>query len=186
MAMTEFPTRVTKRLRLRELTKNDAPTLLAIHSDADAMKWFGSDPIAHIEQAEQLVELFNSWRAAPNPGIRWGLEDLTQKQLIGTCGLFKWNRSWRSCSIGFELARSAQGKGFMREAIRSCIDWGIAHMDLNRIEALAHPENVPSLRLLEHMGFVREGVLRKAGYWGNTYHDLVQYSLLREEVTDPS
>lgn len=73
----------------------------------------------------------------------------------------------------------------MSEAIKSCVDWGITHMDLNRIEALAHPENVPSLKLLERMGFVREGVLRKAGYWRGTYHDLMQYSLLREDVVNP-
>lgn len=180
--MTGFPTLYTKRLRLRELTNRDAPALLAIHSDADAMRWFGADPIVHLEQAEQLVEIYSSWRAAPNPGIRWGLEELTQGKLIGTCGLFKWNRSWRSCSTSFELAQAAQQNGFMREALISCIDWGITYMELNRIEALAHPENTRSLHLLERTGFVREGVLRKAGYWGHDYHDLVQYSLLREEA----
>ncbi len=180
--MTGFPTLYTKRLRLRELTKSDAPALLAIHGDAEAMKWFGTDPMTHIEQAEQLVEVFNSWRAAANPGIRWGMEELARGQLIGTCGFFKWNRSWRSCSIGFELAQAAQRNGFMREALVSCIDWGITHMELNRIEALVHPENTRSLHLLERTGFVREGVLRKAGYWGQAYHDLVQYSLLREDA----
>jgi len=178
--MADFPVLKTSRLTLRELTKQDAPVLLKIHGDADAMKWFGTDPITHIDHAEQLVELFAGWRTAPSPGIRWGLEDSTA-DLIGTCGLFKWNRSWKSCSIGFELAQAAQGKGFMNEAILACIRWGLSHMQLNRIDALVHPDNVRSLYLLQRIGFVCEGTLRRAGFWANMHHDLIQLSLLRSE-----
>jgi ribosomal-protein-alanine N-acetyltransferase len=178
--MADFPLLKTARLTLRELTMEDAPDLLGIHGDADAMKWFGSDPITRIDQAEQLVELFASWRSAPSPGIRWGIEDSTGN-LIGTCGLFKWNRSWKSCSIGFELAQAAQRKGFMREAIVAGVQWGLSHMQLNRIDALVHPDNVRSLTLLQGIGFVCEGTLRQAGFWGNSYHDLNQLSLLHSE-----
>lgn len=178
--MNDFPILKTARLTLRELTKQDAPVLLEIHGDADAMKWFGSDPITRIDQAEQLVELFASWRNAPSPGIRWGIEDSTAN-LIGTCGLFKWNRSWKSCSIGFELAQAAQRKGFMKEAIIACIRWGLAHMQLNRIDALVHPDNARSLVLLQSIGFVCEGTLRQAGFWKNSHHDLNQLSLLHSE-----
>lgn len=179
--MADFPVLKTERLTLRELTKHDATALLEIHGDAEAMKWFGSDPITRLEQAEQLVELFASWRASPNPGIRWGIQEQVQGQLIGTCGLFKWNRSWRSCSIGFELAETAQGKGFMREAIGTCLKWGFSHMTLNRVDALVHPENARSLSLLEGIGFVKEGTLRQAGFWGSAHHDLIQLSLLRSD-----
>lgn len=91
--------------------------LFAIHSDAEAMKWFGADPITEPHQAEQLIELFASWRTSPNPGIRWGIEDIATAALIGTCVFFKWNRMWRSCAIGFEMAQSAQGQGLMKEAV---------------------------------------------------------------------
>jgi ribosomal-protein-alanine N-acetyltransferase len=179
--MADFPVIETERLTLRELNELDVPALFAIHSDAQAMKWFGTYPLTELAQAERLPESFRAWRSMPNPGTRWGIESKAERELVGTCGLFKWNRLWRSCTIGFELARSAQGQGMMRESVVACIRWGFRHMELNRIDAQVHPDNVGSLNLLEGVGFRREGLLRQAGYWRNAYHDLVQLSLLRAE-----
>lgn len=179
--MPDFPIIQTDRLRLRELIPQDAAVLFAIHRDAEAMKWFGTDPLTEPRQAEQLIELFASWRTSPNPGIRWGIEDTATATLIGTCGFFKWNRAWLSCAIGFEMAHSAQGRGLMKEAVYAAVRWAFQHMELNRIEALVHPDNARSLNLLEKAGFVREGTLRQAGYWNGTHQDLVQLSLLRGE-----
>ena len=58
---------------------------------------------------------------------------------------------------------------------------GGAHMMLNRVDALVHPENTRSLTLLKGIGFVREGTLRQAGFWRNAHHDLTQLSLLRSD-----
>ncbi|PYY84801.1 GNAT family N-acetyltransferase [Pseudomonas sp. TKO26] len=183
--MSDFPVIRTPRLILRELVPSDIPALFAIHSDAEAMQWFGTDPITDYQQAEQLLALFASWRTLPNPGVRWGIERHAEPGLLGTCGLCKWNRQWRSCAIGFELARAAQGQGLMTEALEAILDWGFAHMTLNRIEAQVHPQNLASLRLLERMGFVREGLSRQAGYWLGAHHDLVQYGLLRADWPSP-
>ena len=65
--MSDFPVIRTPRLILRELCPADVPALFAIHSDADAMQWFGTDPITDYPQAEQLLALFASWRSLPNP-----------------------------------------------------------------------------------------------------------------------
>ncbi|SEC15091.1 ribosomal-protein-alanine N-acetyltransferase [Pseudomonas saponiphila] len=184
--MSDFPVIRTPRLILRELVPSDIPALFAIHSDAEAMQWFGTDPITDYQQAEQLLALFASWRTLPNPGVRWGIERQAEPGLLGTCGLCKWNRQWRSCAIGFELARAAQGQGLMTEALEAILDWGFAHMALNRIEAQVHPQNCASLRLLERAGFVREGLSRQAGYWLGAHHDLVQYGLLRADWPSPA
>ena len=69
----------------------------------------------------------------------------------------------------------------MDEALRTVIPWGFANMELNRIEAQVHPSNASSLRSVERLGFKREGLLRQVGYWGEQFHDMYQYSLLREE-----
>jgi hypothetical protein len=54
-------------------------------------------------------------------------------------------------------------------------------MELNRVEAQVHPGNAPSLRVLRRLHFVEECRLRQGGYWAGQYHDLLQYSLLRED-----
>jgi RimJ/RimL family protein N-acetyltransferase len=44
-----------------------------------------------------------------------------------------------------------------------------------------HGDNEPSIKLLRRLRFVEEGRLRQGGYWAGQHHDLLQYSLLRED-----
>jgi len=183
--MSNFPSLETPRLRLREIVSADASALLAIHGNQQAMRWFGMDPITEIAQAQALVDTFAASRTLPNPGIRWGIQYKEHEELLGNCGLFKWNREWKSCSLGFALGQSAFGKGIMSEALQATLVWGFEQMQLNRIEATVHPENQACLKLLERLGFVQEGRLRQAGFWLGEHHDLLQLSLLRAEF-EPS
>jgi [ribosomal protein S5]-alanine N-acetyltransferase len=176
-----FPTLETERLVLREIVSMDAPALFEFRKDADNMRYYGSDLMETIDGAHELVELFSSWRVMPNPGTRWALQLRTESTLIGTCGLFKWNRNWRSCTIGYELNPKYQGKGLMTEALTPMIDWGFQEMDLNRIVAEIHPENAASISLARHLGFVEEGRLRQAGFWGGRFEDFLLFSLLRSD-----
>jgi len=178
---TKFPTIETERLILREIVHADTAALFAVHGDVESMKWFGSDPLQDEAAAAKLVEFFASWRTLSNPGTRWGLQIKGENELVGTCGLFGWQRNWRRCNLGYELHPRVRGKGYMREALSAVLPWGWEHMELNRIEAQIHPDNADSLRSVENLGFKREGLLRQAGYWVGQYHDLYQYGLLRED-----
>lgn len=179
--VSAFPTLQTPRLRLREIVADDADALFSIHGDPERMKWFGNDPLVDRDAALALVRTFASWRDMPNPGTRWGIDVLDRPGLSGTCGLFRWNKNWRSCTLGYELSREIEGKGYMFEALCVAIAWGWAQMDLNRIEAVVHPDNAGSIALLERLGFVLEGKLRQAGYWGGGFHDMHQYALLKQD-----
>ena len=177
-----FPTLGTERLVLREITEDDAPELLRIHGDADHMRWFGVDPMADLEAARDVIRRFASWREQPNPGTRWGMQLHGSTALIGTCSLFSWHRQWRKCATGYEIAPEHANRGLMREALSCILDWGFAHMEhLNRVEAVVHPDNAASLRLLAKLGFAQEGLLREVGYWGGRHHDLLQLGLLRKD-----
>jgi len=176
-----FPLLQTPRLVLREIVAADAGVLLSIHGDPELMRWFGNDPLPDLAAAAALIQTFNGWRQLPNPGIRWGLERKQTPGLIGTCGLFAWNRPWRKCVVGYELATAAQGQGYMREALTEALSWGFGAMDLNRIEAQVHPDNLQSLRSLQQLQFMQEGRLREGGFWGGQHHDLLQFSLLKSD-----
>lgn len=176
-----FPIVETERLILRELATADAPRIFSIHGDAEAMRWFGSDPLKELAEAERMIEAFAAWRALPNPGVRWGIERRSDGELIGTCGLFKWNRNWRVCTIGYELDKAVWGQGYMREALTASLNWGMQEMELNRIEAQICSGNNPSIRLVETLGFRFEGTFRQLGYWEESFHDLDGYSLLRRD-----
>ena len=102
--MIDFPALDTPRLALREVVVSDAERLLQIHGDGEHMRWFGSDPIRDLDGAQKLIALFASWRKDPVSGARWAMELKDRPGLIGTCGLFRWNRNWKSCVLGYEIA----------------------------------------------------------------------------------
>jgi [ribosomal protein S5]-alanine N-acetyltransferase len=185
MATDDFPTLATPRLRLRELAAADAPALLAIHGDPVVMKWFGNDPLSDLAGAEKAIENFVALRQLAAPGVRWGIETKASEPapdaLVGTCGFFRWNRGWRVCMAGYELAQHAQGRGYMREALVAAFGWAFEHMAVERIEAQVHPDNRASLTLLKRLGFADEGLQREAAFWGGRRHDMVMLGLLRRE-----
>lgn len=179
--MTDFPTLETSRLILREIVEADAEALLRVFGNEEHMKWYGSDPLKDVDEAKALIAAFSGWRSLPSPGARWGIELKEGGGLVGTCGLFAWNRAWKKCTLGYELAPEATGKGLMREALERAISWGFEHMQLNRIEALVHEQNAASLAVLERFGFMCEGRLREVGFWAGRHHDLLQFSLLASD-----
>lgn len=179
--MVDFPMLDTSRLTLREILESDAESLLQIHGDGEHMRWFGSDPMPDLDGAKKLVATFASWRKEPVSGARWAMELKDRPGLIGTCGLFRWNRNWKMCVVGYEISPLHQGRGYMNEALTAVLAWGFREMALNRVEAHVHPDNRASLALLRRQGFVDEGCLREVGYWAGSHHDLRLYSLLKRE-----
>lgn len=176
--MNDFPTLATERLELREITADDAPALFAIHGNASAMRWFGVDPMRELSEAQQLVQVFAKGRLQASPATRWGLSVRGDAHLLGSVGLFKWNKVWRSAALGYELAPAAQGRGLMREALAAVMQWGVQQQAIERYEASVHPLNAGSIKLLEALGFEREGLLRQAGFWAGQRQDLLAYGWL--------
>jgi [ribosomal protein S5]-alanine N-acetyltransferase len=172
-----FPELHTARLRLRQLVATDADAMFVIYSNASAMQWYGVDPLTSQEQAQLLIELFAGWFSA-NVGVRWGIERCDDGRLIGSCGLFRWNKSWRNCLVGYELSRDCQTQGYMREALAVVLDYGFNEMGLHRVQAETHPDNAASIALLMRLGFCCEGLHREQGFWANRFHDLACYALL--------
>jgi ribosomal-protein-alanine N-acetyltransferase len=175
-----FPILVTERLRLRQIKPSDAEALFAIHSDVAWMRWYGVDPITERSHAGQLAEMFASWFAA-GTGFRWGLERKQDGRLLGTCGLFRWNKSWHNCVVGYEIARDCHGHGYMREALVAVLNYGFNEMRLHRVQAETHPDNAASIGLATRLGFRLEGLHREQAFWSGGFHDLNCYSLLEPE-----
>jgi [ribosomal protein S5]-alanine N-acetyltransferase len=180
MIQPSFPHLHTQRLYLRQIRSGDAPALYTIHSDIDWMRWYGIDPITEPSQADELAELFSGWFHA-GTGFRWGLERISDQKLIGTCGLFRWNKSWHNCVLGYEIRRDCSGHGYMREALEAVLDFGFNSMLLHRIQAETHPENLASIGLATRMGFQFEGIHREQAFWSGKFHDLNCYSLLEQD-----
>ena len=175
---------LTDRLRLRPLHGGDAEALFAIFSDPKVMRYWSTEPWTSSEQAHSMIALDEAGMAA-GEHLRLGLVRGGDAALLGTCSLFRIDRTCRRAEIGYALASAAWGQGYMHEGLRRLVDYGFNELGLNRIEADIDPRNGNSARSLERLGFVREGLLRERWIVGQEVSDSALYGLLRRDWPQP-
>ena len=78
---------------------------------------------------------------------------------------------FQACNLGYSICKSEQGKGLMFESLQSCIQYIFDEYELHRIMANYMPSNIRSAKLLNRLGFQKEGLaksyLKIAGSWQN-------------------
>jgi RimJ/RimL family protein N-acetyltransferase len=84
----------------------------------------------------------------------------------------------RSCELGYWLRRDAVGRGLMTEAANGLIHFGFARVGLHRIRCAAATDNLPSLRVIQRLGFHFEGIARQAELVGSRWLDHALFARL--------
>jgi len=87
----------------------------------------------------------------------------------------------RSIGIGYCFDEPAWGKGYATEAVRAMLQWPYGALDLNRVEAELDTRNAASARVLEKLGFEREGLRREDCIVSGEVSDSWIYGLLRRD-----
>jgi ribosomal-protein-alanine N-acetyltransferase len=170
----------TSRLELRPLAQGDESRLFEIHSDPEFMRYWSSPPWTSLDQATALIQRDQAELAA-GIQLRLGVRLAKEALLIGTCCLFKFHTQCRRAEVGYGIARASWRNGYMAEALSALIDFGFAELNLNRIEADIDPRNVASAKILEKLGFLREGYLRQRWIVDGEVSDSALYGLLAED-----
>jgi hypothetical protein len=80
---------------------------------------------------------------------------------------------------------SERGKGYCTEAAQLMVDYLFLSREIPRIQALTLVKNVASQRVLERVGFKKEGIMRKCFYIRGEWSDFAVFSILREEWKEP-
>jgi RimJ/RimL family protein N-acetyltransferase len=83
--------------------------------------------------------------------------------------------------LGYCYGERAWGRGYATEAARALLQWAFATLDLNRVQAETDTRNAASARVLEKLGFVREGMLREDCVVDGDVSDSWVYGLIRRE-----
>jgi ribosomal-protein-alanine N-acetyltransferase len=177
-AKSQFPQLETKNLILRASNLSDAEAIFQVFADEDVTKYHDLEPPTSIEQVKGLINR-RSERFKSRQGIRWGIARKNDNVIIGSCG-YGYKSPFLG-EIGYELAKAHWQQGIMTEALRAVIKFGFQAIGLNRIEAMVMLENTASIKLLQKLGFLEEGILREYGYWKGQFHDLRIFSLLKKD-----
>lgn len=150
----------TARLRLRPFTDADADPLFALHSSAHVLRYRDSPPWTERARAERFIAVCRK-TADEGTGARVAIDRASDGAFVGWCGLVDWNPVHRSTSLGYVLEEAMWGHGHATEAAHALLRWAFDTLDLNRVQAEADTRNAASARVLEKLGFVREGTLRE-------------------------
>ena len=181
-AIAPFPVLETERLVLREITLEDASFWLRNFSDPEVVELTAFEPPVDLDAAKDEITQYAIRLFEQGAGFRWGITVRPSRELIGTLGYHGWVREGGNrARVGYELMREYRRRGIMTEAMRAILAYGFGSMKLNRVEVLTDPTNVRSIRLLERLGFHREGVLRENTCFRGRFIDDAIYSLLARD-----
>lgn len=145
----------TKRLILRRYREADLMDLYEYLSDPEVVKFEPYHPMTLEEVTENLA-----WRISTEEMIAVELKETGK--MIGNVYLGK--RDFDSLELGYVFSAAYWGKGYARESCQALVEKAFRE-GTHRIFAECDPENESSWRLLERLGFLREGHLRQNVYF---------------------
>ncbi len=175
-----LPTIPAERVVLRWLTGDDVPALYEIFSHPEVMRYWSSPQHQSMTETQHMLERIHE-SFHKHELYQWGVARKTDNRVIGTCTLAQIDTQNRRAEIGYILAREYWGQGMMREALTALCNFAFTTMNLNRIEADVDPRNAASLRILDRLGFQREGLFRERWIVGDEIQDSAMLGLLRRE-----
>ncbi len=178
--MQKYPTPVieTARLKLRPFTGEDAAAQFAIFADPAVVKYWSSETWTAMKQADDwIARVLQCYQDQSE--VRFAIEVSETGAMIGNVNMHKFFDQNRRCELGYALASSHWGHGYAAEALEAALDYGFRVLDLNRVEADIDPANTASARLLEKLGFRKEGYMPERWFVHGQMADTVFYGLLR-------
>lgn len=141
------------------------------------------NPIVKIDEEEILARMSSESadlsEFSEKENFRWFAE--YEDKIVGNVALTKINRMMGFAEIGYALDEKYYGKGIGTVLVSLAIEMIFAETPLRKITAYVHDENIASRRLLERLGFVREGLLRDHFIINGKLANEVFYGLLKDE-----
>lgn len=178
--LSVMPRLETERLILRGFTMDDLADFNAYCQNPDVGPNAGWPPHQSLEESGEVLRSFIQG------GQVWAICERESGRVIGSLGLHPDKRrdlDFSSCRmLGYALAKSSWGHGYMTEAVRAALRYAFEELRLQLVTVYHFAYNQRSRRVIEKAGFVSEGTLRRAfvRYDGRIF-DECSYSMTRDE-----
>lgn len=155
---------------MRRFKHSDLDELAALRADPEVMRYIGDQSREKVEQRlNYYIEHYDPYGFG-----MWAVIHKETGRMIGWCGLIYLDGT-PEVEVGYGAAKAFWGRGLMTEAARAALRYGFERAGLQRIVAVAMPENTASRRIMEKLGMRYE---KNAFHYG---HDLVYYAIGRDE-----
>jgi len=148
----------TARLRLRQLTYDDAAFLVTLLNDPDFLQNIGDRGVRNEGDACGYLDVGPPASYGQHGFGLWCCERLDTGAPIGLCGLLR-RDTLPHPDVGYALVPEARGHGYAREAVAGVLRHARERLQLSEIVAIVSPANERSLHLLETLGYERREML---------------------------
>ncbi len=178
----KLPSLQTPRLILRSLTIDDAPAIFDYATDPEVSRYTLWEPHKTLNDSISFIQDYAFKRYADGHPEPFGMIQKEQPDIvIGTIGCFWVSPRHRSMELAYAIGRKYWGKGLVVEAGHALLKYVFSQFDVERLQCRCKVENLASARVMEKLGFQKEGVLRSEVFHRNIFWDMHYTSLLRSE-----
>ena len=164
---------------LRELRREDAPSLLALLTTGEVER-FISPPPTTAEGFERFIAWAHRERQAGNYACFAVVPD-GMTTAVGIFQVRSLESSFATAEWGFAIASQFWGTGIFAEGARLVLDFAVDVIGTHRLEARAAVANGRGNGALRKIGAVQEGILRRAFLRNGVYHDQVLWGIVAED-----
>ena len=169
----QSPTLETERLIIRNFVPEDLDKLIELRSDDEVIRYLGGRRLQNPDSIDTRLRFYIDCYRKHGFGMSAMIWKETG-ELIGWCGLQPLGDTG-AIEVGYGMIREYWGRGIGYEAARAWLDYGFMEVGLERIVAVADPDNVGSWRIMEKCGMTYE---RTEDHYGIT---CVFYGVSRED-----
>lgn len=145
----------TERLILRPFTLDDAEASLEMSQDPEVMKFLGGVDTSSVEEHRKMLKKVPLDDYEKYGFGRFAMIHKETGEYMGFTGL-KYIAELDEVDIGYRIKRKFWRQGYSYEAALPSMDFGFNELGLDRIIALANPNNVASVNLMKKLGLIYE------------------------------
>lgn len=157
MNTINFPTLISERLTIRQLSIDDQNAILTLRTDPEVNQYLDRAPTKTVDDAINFIKKVNE-NIEKGIALYWAITLTETNTFAGTICLFDFSTEKKSCEIGYEMMTSFQGQGIMTEAVQMVIDYAFKTLNVKEVLAFSHRDNEPSIKLLSKFHFVKSSV----------------------------
>ncbi|MGB1121741.1 MAG: GNAT family N-acetyltransferase [Saprospiraceae bacterium] len=170
----------TQRTFIRPIQPSDSEPIFRYRSDAMTNKYQGFIPKT-LQEVDDFIATNPTEINQKNTWFQLVIIEKITNQIIGDIGIHFIGNDGFQCEIGCTLDKNYHGKGLATETLHAVISYLFKDLNKHRIVTSIDPENISSIRLVERLGFRKEGHFKKSLFINGEWVDDVIYALLGEE-----
>jgi ribosomal-protein-alanine N-acetyltransferase len=169
----------TPRLRLRQFRAEDSDAMHQCFASPEAMRFWNQ--LVHTKRIETERVVRRLMDCTPSYYRFWAVADARTDRCLGMVNYHDGHIRNKRVAIGYIVDPAHHGKGIATEAVSAMLDFCFGELGLHRVQALIHPDNTASRKLVEKLGFRCEGLLRENLRVGDSWRDDTLYALLEAD-----